>query len=366
LNKKVTSKQLTHAAAVLIMATSILTKHLYVYTKNDAWLIVILSFFVSSAIYFIYSVLANKFPGFSLIEINKTVFGFAFGKIVSILYIYFFFTIAALNTNVVGNFTKAFILPSTPMIYILVVFVAVCVWAVQKGSQNLMKYSVLFSFLAIAIILLNALLLMNDYNAANFLPGLSLSASDYLVGMHSLSMIPLCDPFVLLMFMPDLQKPKEFGKALLLGLLIGALVLLLIVLRDIGVLGQSSELFTFPSFSTIRMINAGDIITRMDIIYIATLISLMFYKVSVFLCAAVSGIQRLNKLNSYQFMLYSLGTLLILYAMIVFRSAGEHTEWLINGASQVHHTFFVVLLPLLTLIVAVCRGFFKQPMTAAE
>lgn len=366
MNTKVTSNQITHASVIIIMTTSLLTKQLYVYTQNDAWIVVIASFCVSLLIYSIYSALTKIFPSFSLIEINEAVFGRIVGKIISALYIYFFFLIAVLNVNVMGNFTKAFVLPTTPTIFTLFVFVAICTWAVRKGPQNLMKYSMVFSVGTIVVILVNALLLADKYDVKNFLPILALPAKNYFVGIHSLSMIPLCDPIVMLMFIPDMQKPNESGKALIKGLIIGTCVLFVIVLRDISVLGQSSAIYSFPSFLTIRAINIGDIITRMEIIYVSVLISLMFYKVSVLFYATLSGIKRIFKFDSYQFLIYSFGTLLVIYGAAVFRSAGEHSAWLMNGAAAIDHTVFVVFLPVLTLAVAVLRGLFKHKETAVQ
>lgn len=364
MNKKVTSQQVTHAAVIIIMTTSLLTKQLYIYTQNDAWVTVIASYCVCLLIYLIYAALVKNFPGYSLIQINETIFGRVLGKLISALYVYFFFLIAALNVNVMGNFTKAFVLPNTPIMFTLVVFVAVCVWAVSKGLQNLMRYSVLFSVGTIVIILINALFLVKDYDAKNFLPFLSLPPSNYFVGIHSLSMIPLSDPIVLLMFIPDMQKPNEFGRALFKGLTIGAIILLIIVLRDIAVLGQSSEVYSFPSFLTIRTIDIGDVITRMEIIYVSVLLTLMFYKVSVLFYATLSGIQHICHFDSYKFLIYCFGTLLIIFSLTVFPSSGEHSAWLMNGAAAVDHTLYVVVLPLLTLVIAVIRGLFKPKDTA--
>jgi spore germination protein KB len=160
------------------------------------------------------------------------------------------------------------------------------------------------------------------------------------------------------MFLPDMYRPKEFGKALTKGLLIGSAVLLFVVIRDISVLGQMAELESFPTFTAIRQINVGDILTRMDIIYVATLLSLMFYKVAALFYTSVTGVQRLMRFGSYQILVYIFGALLLLYSLTVFRSTSEHVDWLINVAAEIFQTFFLVFLPFLTLIVAACRGFF--------
>jgi spore germination protein KB len=122
MKEKITSPQMMYAAAVLIFSASLLTKPLYTFTKNDSWIAVILGAMMAALIMMMYAILTRKFPGQTIIEINDKVFGRIAGKLISALYVYFFFFIACLDTNIIGEFIKAFILPSTPMFLILFLF----------------------------------------------------------------------------------------------------------------------------------------------------------------------------------------------------------------------------------------------------
>jgi spore germination protein KB len=361
---KITSKQVTYAAALFIIATSLLTKPLYTFTKNGAWIAVIAGYLAAAAVYLIYAALTHKFPGMSVVEVNDAVYGAVIGKIISALYIFFFFTLTCFDTNIISNFIKGFILPGTPMVLITAFFLIVCVWAVRKGPVNIMKYGALLVFVSVALVLLNSLMLIKDSDPKNLLPVFGLPLTDYVIGTHSVALIPLCDPFLLVMFLPDMLRPKEFGKAMVKGLTIGAAFLLFIVVRDIAVLGEMTAVSSFPTLMSIRLINVGDVVTRMDIVYVSLLVSLMFFKIAALYYASVSGFQRLMKFDSFRFLTYIFGALLLLYSMTVFRSSDEHFEWLINGAAEIFQTFFLILLPLLTLIVAAFRGFFKEGSSA--
>jgi spore germination protein KB len=362
---KVTSKQIMFAAAEFIIATSLVTKPLYTFSKNNSWIAVIAGFTLAALIYLIYAALAWRFPGCTLIEINDEVLGPVAGKLASALYIFFFFTLACFDTNIITGFVKAFVLQNTPMTMLLLLFVAVCIWAARKGPVKLMMYSTLLVYVSIVLVVMNSLLLYQSIDFRNLLPVFDLPFTDYLVGTHAVTVIPFCDPFALIMLLPEMYKPREFGKAMTKGLCIGAAFLLFIVLRDISVMGPMTAIHTFPSFSTIRQIDVGDIITRMDIIYISILIALMFYKVAALFYASVSGFQRLLKLESNQFLIYIFGALLFLYSLTVFRSSSEHLEWLINGAAEIFQTFFTICLPLATLLVAAFRGLYKNGSPAS-
>jgi spore germination protein KB len=97
----------------------------------------------------------------------------------------------------------------------------------------------------------------------------------------------------------------------------------------------------------------------MDTIYMSMLIALMVYKVTIIFYAGVSAIQRLMKFRSYQSLITIFGAILIFLSLITVSSANEHAEFQISGAVHFHHTFFLIILPLLTLVTAVLRGFFK-------
>jgi len=360
MKNKISPKQIAFSTCCIILATSLLSKHLYIYTGQEAWVSVILGFTISLLAIWMYSALANRFPGDSLIEINDKVFGLILGKFFSGLYIYFFFTLACLNTSTIGRFGKSLVLPNTPQLFIHILFLLVCAWAVRKGPVNFVKYSTLFAVSSIAAILFNTALLYNRVDFRNLLPMFSHTAADYAVGTHFIAIIPLCEPFVFLMFLPYLQKPKELGKSLAAGTTLGAGMLLLIILRDIVVLGQTGTLlFTYPSFMVLRFIDVGDILTRMEIIYAFILISLMFFKVIVFYYAAVSGFGRLMKFNTHEFLILIFGALIAIYSFTMM-DANEHFEWLVSGAAAIHSTVFLVVLPVITLIAATARGFFKK------
>ncbi|NCC48663.1 MAG: hypothetical protein EOM13_06380, partial [Clostridia bacterium] len=160
--------------------------------------------------------------------------------------------------------------------------------------------------------------------------------------------------FVFFMLLPYMQKPEEFGKALKGGLTIGAVVLLLITLRDIVILGNYTLVSTLPSFSVLRLINLAEIFTRLEILYAILLIVLLFFKVSILYFASVTAVSRLMKFSSYHFLVPVFGGLIVIYAISVFESSFEHMYWK-NVAAPIYSTFFELVLPVVTLIVAAVR-----------
>lgn len=356
MENKVATKYAAYASVNIIIATSLMTRQMYNIAKNEAWLVIVAGMAAGFLTLFIYVGLAARFPGLSVVGINEAVFGPIVGKAVSLLYIYFFFSQAALNVNMLANFVSLFVLPNTPAVFALVLFVFISAWGVRKGGANILKYSAAIALTCISVMLVNTLLLIPNMDIKKMLPVFALPWQNYVVGMHSAAMIPLCDPFVLMMFLPVLKNQERFGAAMAKGLLAGGLMMMLVVVRNIVVLGKNADAYTFPSMIAIRLIEVGDVLTRIDIIYVSIQLVMIFYKVTVLFYVSVRGAREVLGFNTGKYLVNIFGALLIVYGMTVFRSSSEHLKWLSDGASQVHHTFFVFVLPALTLVTAVFRG----------
>ena len=355
MSKSISGRQLKYAISAFIIASSLLTSNLYMFARNDAWVAVLIAFIASVSIIGIYTTLSKRYPGLSLLDITTAVFGKILGKGISTLYVFYFLSLSYFNTRNLGDFIISMVLPHTPMTLILVSFVIICAMAVRKGPVVMTRYGFLVAITAILAILINAMLLLNVTKLNNLQPAFTLPAENYLIGAHIVTMLPFCEIMSFMMFIPAMQKPEEFGRAMRIGLCFGAATLILIVLRDITVLGPYTTSITMPTFSSIRMIDIGDLLTRMEIIYAVILISLLFFKVSIVYYATVSGIGRLFETESYRPLIYILGALIVLYAEASFAASTEHVEWNMTAAAT-YSTFFLFFLPMLTLIVSWLRG----------
>lgn len=351
-----------YSAAAFMMSTGLVVKNVYYFTSIESWIPSITGFVLSLIIIYMYITVANRFPGYSLIEINEAVFGRIIGKIISFLYIFYFFSLSSFNTRVIGNFVSSSLLPNTPITVLFILFIFVCSLAVRKGPINLMRYGFIFALICITAILFNTLLLTNIINLKNFLPFFQLPIKNYLIGTQIITMLPNCELLVFIMLNPYIQKSKGFSKALIGGLIIGSITNLVVVLRDVAVLGGYINLAANTANSVIRLINVGDILTRLEIVYAAILISMTFFKISILFFVTVSGLSRLFKLQSCKILVSIVGVLIIIYASAFFVSEAEHVQWLFTVAAT-YSTFFILILPLVTLIVLPLRGNNKKLQT---
>lgn len=358
----ISTKQLMYSVAAFITASTMLTRSLYMYTKNDTWITVILAGFISYAIISLYGRLVLHHPGASLIKINNEVFGAIIGKIISMLYIFFFLTLTVFNTLQLGDFVKFAVLPGTPINLIYFVFIFSFAYAARKGTQNMTRYATVIVALFIAALIFNSLLLLNKMHLENFLPMLTLPVKDYLLGTHFVVFLPFCEIFIFMMFASSMQKPEGLTRAIKRGFIIGAPILLFIVLRDILVLGNYAMVEAMPTYATIRQIDIGDVLTRLEIIYAVTLICVLFFKVSILFYGTVSGFSEMLGIKQYEIFIYISGVLVIVCANMFFQSSAEQSKW--NEAAATYATFFLFVLPVITVIVSEFRKSAKREAPA--
>lgn len=350
MNHLISTKQLKYSVAAFIISSSLIIKSLYMYTKNQSWLVIVIATTVSYMIVSIYARLARNYSGLNLIEINKATFGNILGILFSALYIFYFMTLTILSMRELGAFVKSVLLPDTPKTMIYIMFLFVCAYAVRKGAHTLTRYGTLATIIVITALLLNGALLLNKVHLDNFLPVFTVSIRNYLIGAHIVVMLPFGEVLAYIMFTPNMQKPGEFGKALRGGLAIGAVTILFIIVRDIAVLGKYMSVSYMPTFSSMRLIDIGDIFTRVEIVYAAILMALLFLKVSILYYATVTGISWLLKIDQYKILIFIVGSLVIVSANAFFVSSYEQELW--YNVAPTFATLFLFVLPVLTLVVS--------------
>ena len=339
-----------YSAALFIIASNLLTKNMYAYTKNQTWIAVILAIVASAVIISIYGKLVRNHPGISLFKINEAVFGTVGGKIMSAVYLFFFLTLTAFNTRDVGSFVHSYVLPTTPLYIIYIAFLIICAYAVKKGAGKMTQYGALIFYIYLVLLIILTGLLVPKMQPQNFLPVFTVPLKNILLSANLLTMLPYAEVFVFLMMAQHVDQPEAAGKALRRGLLIGGMIILLLVARDTAVLGGYTLYTSSPTFNTIRLIDVGDILTRLEIINSVLMITMLFFKISILLYAVVSGVGQLFNIKIDKIFTLMIGALTIVCANIFFVSSGEHQQWFSVAAT--YGAFFLFILPLLTLVVS--------------
>lgn len=322
---------------------------------RDTWLAILGGTLEAVILLGMYLSVSRRYPSKTLVEICDIILGPILGKVVSVIYIWYFFHAGSMELRVMGEFVSA-LMPDTPMDVFLVTLAVVCGIAVLNGIEVMGRYGVILVLVYILVVVTNSTLLYSVLDFSNLLPLLDIPWPRFVLSAHSAASYPLGEILLFMMIIPVLNKPAQASRSILTGLGIACLLFVAVAVRNVAALGGYEEIAVYPTLSTIRLINVGDILTRMEALVAIDLITIGFLKVALFFYASALGLAQLFKLHSYLPLVPPMTVLMYILSLSSFQSGVEIPYYAYN-IWPFYSIPFVILLPLLTLLVAVIRKF---------
>lgn len=322
--ERISESQLLFAFTCFMQATMLRSVFVSSVTGIDSWAMAFTGALVHLPMLLIYVTLLKWFPGKCLFEINDELFGPLFGRVFSAVYLYFFLTLVGLNSMDASNFVVDFMMPGTPLVLVLAVFLLACAYAIRKGLESYMRLGALMAIGTIVIVLLNFFLVLKDTNLSYLFPMFQQPALKYVQGTHITATIPYGESMVFMMIAPALGHEKSPGRPLVFGLILSSLFMFGIIFRDVICLGPLITYVSLPSFEAVRIINVADIITRIESLYAILNVSLLFFKVCILLYACTRGLAQMTRLKQYKHLALAMTALAFAYSLTIYDSMVEH------------------------------------------
>ncbi|WP_459907554.1 GerAB/ArcD/ProY family transporter [Desulfotomaculum defluvii] len=303
--------------------------------------------------------LATRFSDKTLVEFNDIIYGPVLGKIISSLYLFYLIHLASLVLGHFGHFFKAVIYPNTPMAVILLLIIGVCCSAVRNGIEVISRSSLIFFTITLLNILLTFVLLFKDMNFQNLLPILDLPLKDFIKSAHSIAIFPFGEVIAFLMIFPFVKRTANLTKHVLIIMFIAGISISLISIRNITTLGPLAEIESFRAYSSVRLIEIADVITRMEILLAINFLLVGVVKIFVLFYGGALGLAQFFKLKKYPPLVYPLGAIITLMGLVNFNSYLESLSFA-SDVFPYYSLLFQLILPLISLIVAITRGLPKK------
>lgn len=320
----------------------------------DAWLAIIGGLVISLIFIAIFTTLAMRFPGKSPVEYNDIIYGPYLGKFISVMQLWFFFHIGSLVLRSFGDFFIGIIFPETPMEVIIIFIALICASAVRNGIEVITRCSQVVLGLTILTVLSVTLLSIKDVDYTNLLPVFETPLIEFIKASLGTAVFPFGDTVAFLMVFPFLNNTKEASRSTILAVLIAGLLLIIDSVRNITVLGVTVNIATYPSFQMVRLINIGDIFTRLEITVISSILAMGFLKSTILYYGTVLGTAQLFKLRSYLPLVFPIGIIMIVLSITQFENVIENFVFG-SEISTFYSLPFQVGIPLLSLLIAVIR-----------
>lgn len=320
---------------------------------RDAWVAVLISLAVAVVHAVLLVALFARFRGRTFLQIIDLVYGKYLGKLIAIAFLWYLFHLTAVVFSEFINFFKTTVYTTTPAWVILVVGLLVCASAARNGIEVLARASQLLLLFYLANLVFTVVLLVKDFQLENFLPVLDIGVNKLLWVAFGIASLPFFEVSVFLMIFPALNRQEELLSTMVKGTVFSGLILLGLVLRDIAILGNLTEFFTYTSYQVVRLINVGKFLTRLEILVVLNLITMGFLKVSLLYYGTVLGVAQLLRLRTYLPLVFPIGVLLAVVGLNNYRNIAENLRFVEYW--RLYAFPFHVGIPLVTLLIALVR-----------
>ena len=324
-------------------------------TQQDSWLSLMLGAAGTIPIILVYARIVRLNPGMDIFEILESLLGRVAGKAAVALMSWYALHLAALVLRNFSEFIQIASMPETPQLPIMIVMMLVTAYMAKSGVETLGRWTLAMLPLVLAVVLLTMLLSLNKMDFSNIQPIMAHSFGDISFAAFSLFAFPFAETVLVLGVAGAIKKTDSPYRLYLGSVLLGALVLLLVLLRNIDILGPAmmgAEFF--PSYAAARVIAMGDFLSRIEIAIAMNFILAGIVKITVCLMAAAKGAARLFGLDDYRRLVMPVGLLMVALCAIVYDNTMEMFAFL--PIYQYYALPFQVGIPLIVWILAEVRN----------
>jgi spore germination protein KB len=341
-----------HAVCMLIMYMIGSTVVIGVSTeaKQDAWMSILIATAYAAPILFMYARIMKLYPEKDLYEIAESVAGKVAGKVIIVLFTWYALHLGALVLRNFVEFTQMNVLRETPRIAVMIVILSAVIYLVKSGVQTIGKLAVLCLFLLIIVVIITVLGSINQMETYYMLPVLSTKWGVMLKDGYNIFTFPYAETVLFLTTAGAVRKQDNAYKIYLWSVLAAAAILIVIVVRNILILGPAmASASYFPSFVAARIINIGDFFARIEGSISMNFIMSGIIKISVCLFAATTGIAKLAGITDYKRVVFPVTLLMMALCEIVYKNLMEMFAWL--STYRMYAIPFQLILPAFLWIV---------------
>ncbi|MDT8716803.1 endospore germination permease [Clostridium sp. 19966] len=346
--------QLTFLIIGLLQAATLTVSFIGGIAKQNIWWICIVASILTLALLLIYLSIISKYSDKNIIEINDIVYGKYLGKVISINYIIYFTFIVIVNLRYIADFFSTYLFAGTHIVIFILIMAALCAYAVEKGIEVIARIAPIIAIIGFFIYIVVAALNIKQMKLSNFLPLFQINLKDFIQSVNIIVSIPFGEIFVFTMIFNCTNDKSKIKKGAIIGAIIGFVYAFLIIVRNLGVLGELGSMDIAPSYQVAKLINIGEVITRVEILIGVILMFVIFLKTSIFYYASVISLAQLFKLREYNIFIIPIGAISSVYALLVNQNQADYSYYASN-IYPIQALPTLVIIPIVTLVVMYVR-----------
>jgi spore germination protein KB len=292
--------------------------------EQDDWLSLFIATAMAVPLLLMYSRIMRLFPETDLFDILETLFGKLFGKVLVALITWYALHLCSLVLRNFSEFFQIVAFAETPQLPMMIALMLVTAYLAISGEKALGKWSVIMLPIVIFTILLTVVMAISDIDFTFLQPFFAHGWQTILSGAYQIVTFPLAETVLFLGIAGAVKKDINPYKMYGLALLINNAIFLVIILRNITILGVPMiNASYFPSYSTARILHVGDIVSRIEGSITMNFLLAGITKITLCLIVAAKGIAKLFAIEDYKRMIMPSGMLVVALCAIVFKSTME-------------------------------------------
>ncbi|HOJ12026.1 MAG TPA: endospore germination permease [Clostridiales bacterium] len=281
--------------AICLITISILSKIFFTSPRQVAeivgtagWYMTLISAFIAAIGFTFVFFLLKKYKNKNIIEIYEIVYGKYIGIIISGLTGIFFLVNASVNVREFGDVLKVYMLPITPLEYILIIFAGVILTLCIIGLESIARLSKLSSYFIFAGIIIVLLLSVQNYDINHLFPLLGYGLGNTVLHGAARSSV-YGDVFILAVIANSLQGINHIKKSGYFSIIISGILASVNLLAFILAFPYSTaQEITSPMYELSALIDYGRFIQRIDPIFFFVWIVSSFILITIYIYSFIS------------------------------------------------------------------------------
>lgn len=232
---------------------------------QDSWLSLIFSFVFSIPLILIISKIIIMFPQKNVYEIIDNLFGKKVGIILNLLFILQAFYLCSIVLRNFSEFVEITTLSKTPPLPVMLSLILIIIYLAKSGIKTLSRWGPVCFVIIMISVLFTVMLSVPVIEFNNLKPILEHSFKQMTTSAFSIFMVPFSQITILLGMADCFNIKNKEKKTYLLSIFITGIIMIIILLRNIMVLGVPLLKNTFfSSYEAARILKLGEFLTRIE------------------------------------------------------------------------------------------------------
>lgn len=319
-------------------------------SKQDAWIAVGVATVLGAGLVWFYVYLLQQLPGRNLFEIITFCFGKWLGKIIGLLYVYYFLYISARVLRDFCELITSVIFESTPIEVISITMVGICAYMLYLGLEVFGRTGEVFIpyVFTFTILIGLAILFSGEFQMKHLFPILGDGIGPIFKHVFPrLLTFPFGELVTFMVIIPYVSHFAKAAKVSVFTVLVSGFVIIYGTVIEIASLGtRQMERTVFPLLSAAREISLLEFIERVDLVIVFVVMFGIITKVSVFLYGGLKGLEHIMNIP-YRFLVFPISMIIGYIAIQISANNAEHIEEGIRFIPLYMHIPFQIIFPIL-------------------